>query len=40
MAAVTLIGSPVSPYVRKVLAACAIKGVEVEHGPDIADVRQ
>jgi glutathione S-transferase len=33
MAAVTLIGSPVSPYVRKVLAACAIKGVEVELDP-------
>jgi glutathione S-transferase len=28
-----LIGSPVSPYVRKVLAACAIKGVEVEVDP-------
>lgn len=33
MAAVTLIGSPVSPYVRKVLAACAVKGVEVELDP-------
>ncbi|HST92442.1 MAG TPA: glutathione S-transferase family protein [Brevundimonas sp.] len=33
MAAVTLIGSPVSPYVRKVLAACAIKGVEVQLDP-------
>lgn len=33
MAGVTLIGSPVSPYVRKVLAACAIKGVEVELDP-------
>lgn len=33
MAAVTVIGSPVSPYVRKVLAACAIKGVEVELDP-------
>lgn len=33
MAAVTLIGSPVSPYVRKVLAACALKGVEVEVDP-------
>ena len=30
---VTLIGSPVSPFVRKVLAACAIKGVEVEVDP-------
>lgn len=29
----TLIGSPVSPYVRKVLAACAIKGVEVSVDP-------
>lgn len=33
MAAVTLIGSPISPYVRKVLAACAIKGVEVAVDP-------
>lgn len=33
MAAVTLIGSPVSPYVRKVLAVCAIKGIEVELDP-------
>lgn len=33
MAAVTVIGSPVSPYVRKVLAACAIKGIEVELDP-------
>jgi glutathione S-transferase len=33
MAAVTLIGSPVSPYVRKVLAACAVKGIEVELDP-------
>lgn len=31
--AVTLIGSPVSPYVRKVLACCAIKGVEVKVDP-------
>ena len=30
---VTLIGSPVSPYVRKVLAACAVKGVAVEIDP-------
>lgn len=29
----TLIGSPVSPYVRKVLAACAVKGVEVRVDP-------
>ena len=33
MAAVTLIGSPISPFVRKVLAACAIKGVEVRVDP-------
>ena len=31
--AVTVIGSPVSPYVRKVLACCAIKGVEVKVDP-------
>ena len=30
---VTLIGSPVSPYVRKVLACCAIKGVAVKVDP-------
>lgn len=30
---VTLIGNPVSPYVRKVLAACALKGVEVALDP-------
>lgn len=30
---VTLIGNPVSPYVRKVLAACALKGVEVQLDP-------
>lgn len=30
---VTLIGSPVSPYVRKVLAVCALKGVEVALDP-------
>src|SRR5690606_37527882 len=29
----TLIGSPVSPYVRKVLAACAVKGIEVAVDP-------
>ena len=33
MAAVTIIGSPVSPYVRKVLAVCAVKGIEVEIDP-------
>jgi len=33
MAAVTIIGSPVSPYVRKVLATCAVKGIEVEIDP-------
>ncbi|GAA0653041.1 glutathione S-transferase N-terminal domain-containing protein [Brevundimonas lenta] len=32
-APVTLIGSPVSPYVRKVLAVCAVKGVEVVLDP-------
>ena len=32
-APVTLIGSPVSPYVRKVLAVCALKGVEVALDP-------
>ncbi len=32
-APVTLIGSPVSPYVRKVLAVCAMKGVEVTLDP-------
>lgn len=32
-APVTVIGSPVSPYVRKVLAACAFKGVEVQLDP-------
>lgn len=33
MTAVTVIGNPVSPYVRKVLAACALKGVEVQLDP-------
>ncbi len=33
IAPATIIGSPVSPYVRKVLAACAVKGVEVEIDP-------
>lgn len=33
MAAVTVVGNPVSPYVRKVLAACAVKGIEVELDP-------
>lgn len=28
-----IIGSPISPYVRKVLAACALKGVEVALDP-------
>jgi glutathione S-transferase len=32
----TLIGSPVSPFVRKVLAVCAIKGIEVEIDPIVA----
>lgn len=29
----TIIGTPISPYVRKVLAVCALKGVEVEIDP-------
>lgn len=29
----TIIGNPVSPYVRKVLAACAVKGVAVQIDP-------
>ena len=29
----TLIGNPVSPYVRKILAICALKGVEVAVDP-------
>ena len=33
LAAITLIRSPISPYVRKVLTACAIKGVEVAVDP-------
>ena len=33
MAAVTIVGNPISPYVRKVLAACALKGVEVQLDP-------
>ena len=33
MAPVTIVGNPVSPYVRKVLAACALKGVAVEVDP-------
>ena len=33
MATVTVVGNPVSPYVRKVLAACAFKGVEIELDP-------
>lgn len=28
-----IVGNPVSPYVRKVLAACAVKGVEVDIDP-------
>jgi glutathione S-transferase len=32
----TVIGSPVSPFVRKVLAVCALKGVEVEIDPIVA----
>lgn len=30
---VTLIGNPVSPYVRKILAVCAVKGIEVAIDP-------
>lgn len=30
---VTLIGNPVSPYVRKILAICAVKGIEVAVDP-------
>ena len=33
MGPVTIVGNPVSPYVRKVLAACALKGVEVQLDP-------
>lgn len=33
---VTVIGSPVSPYVRKILVICAIKGIEVEIDPIVA----
>ena len=29
----TIIGTPISPYVRKVLVVCALKGVEVEIDP-------
>lgn len=29
----TVIGNPVSPYVRKVLAACAVKGIAVQIDP-------
>lgn len=32
-ASVRIIGSPISPYVRKVLAACAFKGIEVAIDP-------
>jgi glutathione S-transferase len=31
--AVTLIGHPVSPYVRKILAICAVKGIEAAIDP-------
>lgn len=31
-----LVGSPVSPFVRKVLAVCALKGVEVQIDPIVA----
>src|SRR5438105_4086862 len=32
----TIIGSPISPYARKVLAMCALKGIEVEIDPLVA----
>lgn len=32
-APITLIGNPVSPYVRKVLAICAVKGIDVAIDP-------
>jgi glutathione S-transferase len=32
----TIIGSPVSPYVRKVLAACELKGIAYELDPIVA----
>jgi glutathione S-transferase len=32
----TIIGSPVSPFVRKVLVVCALKGIEVEIDPIVA----
>ena len=32
----TIIGSPISPYVRKVLAACELKGVSYELDPIVA----
>jgi glutathione S-transferase len=31
-----IIGSPISPYARKVLAVCALKGIEVEIDPLVA----
>lgn len=32
----TIIGSPVSPFVRKVLVVCALKGIEIEIDPIVA----
>ena len=32
----TIIGSPISPYARKVFAVCALKGIEVEIDPLVA----
>jgi len=32
----TVIGSPVSPFVRKVLVVCALKGIDVEIDPIVA----
>ena len=34
--AATIIGTPVSPYVRKVLAACELKGVSYQLDPIVA----
>jgi glutathione S-transferase len=36
MKTATVIGSPVSPYARKVFAACALKGIEFEIDPLVA----
>lgn len=36
MKSATVIGSPISPYARKVFAACALKGIEIEIDPLVA----